>query len=202
MPQPVSYEQSGESGATFTVKLSITTLPTQVPFFRCRSVYFESAIANTDYVYVSNGPFASSENGAQIAPGGGIGMGSDKSDRFWLVANSGTQTIYAIVSASGESIQHSSGNAPGSSSTLATLFSFQQAVTGTSAALAANSCSIATIKNDDASTEAIYIGGSAVSASTGFKLAAGEGFTVSVSNTNVIYVVAAGTGGTADVIYG
>ena len=129
-------------------------------------------------------------------------MGIGFSDRFWAVSNSGTQVLYCIISNSGESIQRSGGNPPASPSGLSSVKSFQQAATTGAVALTSNVCTMMIIKCDDASTVPIYIGGSGVTTSTGFQLQPGQGISINVLNTNDVYIVGTGSGGTADVIWG
>lgn len=76
----------------------------------------------------------------------------------------------------------------------------QQAVTASAVALPNTACKTAVVKNDDASTQDIFLGASGVTTSTGFRLKAGQSITVNISNTDAIFVIAASTGATADVI--
>jgi hypothetical protein len=75
-----------------------------------------------------------------------------------------------------------------------TLYSGQQAVTGTAAALATNSTKQACFKALVANAINIYLGPSGVTTSTGIELAPDEAVCLPVSNTNLVYVVASTTG--------
>ena len=70
----------------------------------------------------------------------------------------------------------------------------QQAVTGTAAALATNSCRKALVKALAANTINVYVGPTGVTTGTGFELAPGESVGLDVSNTNLIFVIASTTG--------
>ncbi len=72
----------------------------------------------------------------------------------------------------------------------------QQAVTGSAVALpsfTANAICLATVSGG---SQTVFIGGSSVTTSTGFPLAAGSGTCFPISNLNQLYVIAASTGST------
>jgi hypothetical protein len=75
-----------------------------------------------------------------------------------------------------------------------TLFSGQQAVTGTAVALTANAAAQVCVKAEIANTINVYIGPSGVTTSTGDELGPGEARCLPVVNTNLIFVVASTTG--------
>jgi len=54
-------------------------------------------------------------------------------------------------------------------------------------------CKIAIIKNDDDSSNNVFIGDSSVTTSNGFKLTPGAGIIVAPSNLNIFYVVSDGS---------
>lgn len=70
----------------------------------------------------------------------------------------------------------------------------QQAVTGTAAALASNSSKNVCVKALISNTINVYIGPSGTTTATGDELTPGEGRCYTLSNTNLIFVVASTTG--------
>lgn len=77
---------------------------------------------------------------------------------------------------------------------LGTFFSGQQAVTATATALPANASKQVCVKALVANGLTVYIGPSGTSTSTGMELSAGDVQCLSVSNSNLIFVVASSTG--------
>lgn len=76
----------------------------------------------------------------------------------------------------------------------AAILSGQQAVTASAVALASNSCRKVIVKALQGNQFAIFIGPSGVSTSTGYELGPGESVTLELSNTNLVFVIAAQTG--------
>lgn len=72
----------------------------------------------------------------------------------------------------------------------------QQAVTGTAAALATNTIKQACITALSTNAISIFIGGATVTITTGLELKAGTGVCFPLTNTNLVFVVAATTGAT------
>jgi cold shock CspA family protein len=62
------------------------------------------------------------------------------------------------------------------------------------------SCKLLFIKNDDASTQDVFIGDANVTTSTGFRLKPGQGIAFTCRNSNVFYAVSGNTGATIDLI--
>lgn len=65
------------------------------------------------------------------------------------------------------------------------------ATAGTRVQLSSSACSSVTVKARATNVNTIYIGGSGVTAATGFELAPGETVSIDVTNTNMIYIDAA-----------
>lgn len=72
----------------------------------------------------------------------------------------------------------------------------QQAVTGSAAQLPSFIASAICITVAPGGTQTVYLGGSAVTTSNGFPLAAGAGTCFPIQNLNQLYVIAASTGST------
>lgn len=77
-----------------------------------------------------------------------------------------------------------------------TLLSGQQSVTTSAVALATHATKQVCVKNNDASTQSVFIGPAGVTTTTGQELLADEAVCLPVANTNLIFVVAAMTGAT------
>jgi len=75
-----------------------------------------------------------------------------------------------------------------------TLIGFQQAVTASAVALSSNAAHSFCVTALPANTINIYVGPSGVTTSTGFPLQPGQTACWSLSNTNLVYVIAASTG--------
>lgn len=78
-----------------------------------------------------------------------------------------------------------------------TLASGQQAVTTTATPLPTGAAGSVSIQNPVGSPQTIFVGNSTVTTANGFALSAGQSVTLSVKNTNLIYLIAAATGATA-----
>jgi hypothetical protein len=75
------------------------------------------------------------------------------------------------------------------------IFSGQQAVTTTAAPLPANILAASiTVQARTTNTISIFLGGAAVTTTTGLELPPGAAITLQITNSNVVYVVAASTG--------
>lgn len=70
----------------------------------------------------------------------------------------------------------------------------QQAVTGTAAALPSQANTVLCVKGVPGNSLTIYIGGSTVTTSTGYPLAASESACFPIVNANRLYVIASSTG--------
>jgi hypothetical protein len=70
----------------------------------------------------------------------------------------------------------------------------QTAVLATASALGSNVCTSVTLKALIGNTIFVYVGGAGVTTGTGFELTMGQAITLSVSNTNQIYLIASTTG--------
>ena len=82
-----------------------------------------------------------------------------------------------------------------------TVFANQQAVTASAVALSTVSAKRACVRHlYGGSQDVIYVGPSGVSTSTGFALYAGDAICRPVSNENLLYVIAAGTGSSVSVV--
>lgn len=75
-----------------------------------------------------------------------------------------------------------------------TVFSGQQAVTGTAAAVSGPGAGTICIKALAANSINVYVGGAGVTTSTGMELAAGNAYCAPTSHANNFYVVASTTG--------
>jgi hypothetical protein len=78
----------------------------------------------------------------------------------------------------------------------ATMFSGQQAVTNAAAALATNTVKNICVKALSTNTASVFIGPSGVTTATGLELAADDSYCGPVTNTNLIFVIAAAGGST------
>jgi hypothetical protein len=74
------------------------------------------------------------------------------------------------------------------------LIGFQQAVTASAVALATNASHSFCVQALPANTITVYVGPSGITTSTGFPLQAGQTACWSLSNTNLVYVIASTTG--------
>lgn len=72
----------------------------------------------------------------------------------------------------------------------------QQAVTATAAALPSQALTVLCVKGAPGNSLTVYIGGPAVTTSTGYPLAASESACFPIGNANKLYVVASNTGST------
>lgn len=77
---------------------------------------------------------------------------------------------------------------------LGTFGSAQQAVTGTESALGTNSSKQVCVKSLTGNALTVYIGTTGVTTSSGMELAAGDSQCLSLSNTNLVHVIASGAG--------
>jgi hypothetical protein len=84
--------------------------------------------------------------------------------------------------------------APTQPAGLGALIEFQQAVTATATVLATNSSHAFCIQALPANALTVYVGGSAETTSTGYPLQPGQYVCPQLSNTNLVYVIASGTG--------
>jgi hypothetical protein len=75
-----------------------------------------------------------------------------------------------------------------------TLIGFQQAVTATAVALASNSSHSFCVEALSANTISVYVGPSGVTTSSGAQLQPGQSICWTLSNTNLVYVIASTTG--------
>lgn len=80
------------------------------------------------------------------------------------------------------------------------VFSNQQAVTATAAALPSNPTKGVCVKALVANTLNVYVGASGVTTSTGAELAAGDSLCLPVTNSNLIFVIASSTGSSVSFI--
>jgi len=79
------------------------------------------------------------------------------------------------------------------------VYTQQISVSTTAVQLPDYECKIAIIKNDDDSSNNVFVGDSSVSTSNGFKLTPGAGVIAAPSNLNIFYVVSDGSA-TVDVL--
>lgn len=103
-------------------------------------------------------------------------------------------TVQGIASMTALKVDGSGVTQPVQSVGNGAVLSNQQAVTGTAAALASNSCRKALVKALAANAINVYVGPTGVTTATGFELAPGESVSLDVSNTNLIFVIASTTG--------
>lgn len=75
-----------------------------------------------------------------------------------------------------------------------TVLSNQQAVTASAVALATNTCKSITVKALAGNGINVYVGPTGVTTATGFELAPGDSVSLPVTNTNLVFVIAAATG--------
>lgn len=76
----------------------------------------------------------------------------------------------------------------------ASLFSAQQAVTATAAALGANACRAVTVRALMGNVIPVFIGPTGVTTTTGYELAPNQSVVLNVSNANLLFVIASTTG--------
>lgn len=78
--------------------------------------------------------------------------------------------------------------------TVSSIFSGQQSVTASAAALASNTATRVCVKANTANTISVYLGPSGVTTSTGLELASGDSACFAVSNSSALFVIASTTG--------
>lgn len=86
------------------------------------------------------------------------------------------------------------GNPMTTSGSFTSIVTGQQAVTASAVALTTITTRSVCVKALDGNSTVVYIGPSGVTTGTGMELGAGESFCSAMPNTNVFYVIAAGTG--------